>query len=214
MPGYRPAPPAFVAAPDHSCQPYGIGRCDASGMRYAVVDVETTGFSPVSDQVVEIACVLVEDLRIVEMWSTLVDPGRPIPAHATRVHGIGDDQVAGAPPFDIAQQQLKMRCKGATVVAHNASFDLGFLPALARLPSLCTVQLARRWFPDAPNHKNQTLRAYLGIDKDARFADLPAHRALGDAMVTAAILIRCLEKYRRPPCVQIHAQNIRALPTA
>jgi DNA polymerase-3 subunit epsilon len=164
-------------------------------MRYAVVDVETTGFSPVRDQVVEIACVQVQDMRIRDAWSTLVDPGRPIPEYATRVHGIGDADVAGAPSFEFAQRQLRRRCDGATVVAHNAPFDLSFLPALAKLPSLCTVQLARRWFPGAPNHKNQTLRAYLEIDRDPRFAQLPAHRALGDAMVTAAILIRCLENY-------------------
>lgn len=185
--------------------------CDASGMRYAVVDVETTGFSPVNDRVVEIACVLVENGRIAGSWSTLVDPKRPIPAYATRVHGIGDADVLGAPAFEAAQRELRRRCVGATVVAHNASFDLGFLPGLANLPSLCTVQLARRWFPDAPNHKNQTLRAYLGIDRDPRFAGLPAHRALGDAMVTAGILIRCLERLTaRKGRVQARASQSRS----
>lgn len=164
-------------------------------MRYAVVDVETTGFSPVHDRVVEIACVTVEDLRIVDTWSTLVHPGRPIPAYATRVHGITDADVASAPSYDFAVRRLRRRCRGATVAAHNAAFDRSFLPELDRLPWVCTLQLARRWFPDAPNHKNQTLRAYLGIDHDERFTGLTAHRALGDALVTAAILIRCLQRY-------------------
>jgi DNA polymerase III epsilon subunit family exonuclease len=165
---------------------------DAGAMRYAVIDLETTGFSAVNDRVVEMACVLVENRIIVDHWSTLVNPRRPIPAYATRVHGITDDHVAGAPSFELAQRQLYRRCRGTTVVAHNAAFDLAFLPALRRLPSLCTVHLARRAFPNAPNYKNQTLRAYLELDRDPTLAAFPAHRALGDAMVTANILLRCL----------------------
>jgi DNA polymerase III epsilon subunit family exonuclease len=162
-------------------------------MRYAVIDLETTGFSAVNDRVVEMACVLVRDRIIVDRWSTLVNPERRIPEHATRVHGITDEDVANAPSFELAQRQLYRRCRGATVVAHNAAFDLAFLPALHRLPSLCTVRLARRAFPDAPNYKNQTLRAYLELDRDPALAAFSAHRALGDAMVTANILLRCLK---------------------
>lgn len=162
-------------------------------MRYAVIDLETTGFSAVHDAVVEMACVIVHGRVIVDTWSTLVNPGRTIPAYATRVHGITDEDVANAPSFELAQRRLYHMCRGSTVVAHNASFDLGFLPALHRLPSLCTVRLARRAFPDAPNFKNQTLRTYLNLDRDAQLAAFPAHRALGDAMVTAHILLRCLK---------------------
>jgi len=130
-------------------------------MRYAVVDVETTGFNPREDRVVEMACVVLEGREIVRTWSTLVNPERSIPDYATRVHGITDEHVARAPSFEIAQRMLWRLCFGATVVAHNANFDLSFLPAIAHLPSLCTLRLARHCFPDAPNHKNQTLREYL-----------------------------------------------------
>ncbi len=160
-----------------------------------MVDVETTGFSHASDRVVEMACVVVSGRTIVQTWSTLVDPRRPIPEYATRVHGITDQDVTNAAPFVVAQRRLRRLCRGSTVVAHNAAFDLGFLPALAHLPSLCTLRLARRCFPQAPNHRNQTLRRYLRIDDDPALADLPAHRALADALVTAAILLRCLEWY-------------------
>ena len=165
---------------------------DPGRMRYAVIDLETTGFSPVHDRVVEMACVLIQGRAIVDHWSTLVNPERPIPVYATGVHGITDDDVANAPAFELAQRQLYRKCIGTTVVAHNAAFDLAFLPSLQRLPSLCTVRLARRAFPDAPNFKNQTLRAYLELDRDPELAAFPAHRALGDAMVTANILLRCL----------------------
>lgn len=169
-------------------------RLQSGRMRYAVIDVETTGFSPISDRVVEAACVLVQDGAIASTWSSLVNPERPIPEYASRVHGITDADVAGAPPFERVQRELYALCQGATVVAHNASFDLGFLPLLAPLPSLCTLQLARRRFPNAPNHKNQTLRAYLRIDELLRSCpgELQPHRALGDALVTAGILLRCL----------------------
>ncbi|MDQ2873111.1 MAG: 3'-5' exonuclease [Candidatus Eremiobacteraeota bacterium] len=165
-------------------------------MRYAVIDVETTGFSPINDRIVEAACVIVEDGRIRRTWSSLVNPGRPIPAYATRVHGITDDAVADAPRIRSVQSRLRLMCGGATVAAHNAAFDLGFLPGLSHLPSICTVQLARRCFPEAPNHKNQTLREYLRIDADPLFAGLPSHRALSDALVTAAILLQCIAVQR------------------
>ena len=144
-------------------------------MRYAVIDVETTGFSPLTDRVVEMACVVIEDRAIVRTWSTLVNPARPIPDYATRVHGITDADVAGAPSFMRAQLRLFNLCHDAIVVAHNASFDLGFLPLLSPLPSLCTLQLARRHFPNAPNHKNQTLRSYLKIDELLQSLSITQH---------------------------------------
>jgi len=161
--------------------------------RYAVVDVETTGFSPSADRVVEVACVVIQNGRVVERWSSLVDPCRPIPWRATDVHGITDADVAGAPTYAQIEGELFALCDGATVVAHNAAFDLSFLTALRARPVLCTLALARRAFPHAPDHKNQTLRAYLGIDADPAVRSLGAHRALADAEVTAAILVRCLD---------------------
>ena len=162
--------------------------------RYAVVDVETTGFSPTTDRVVEVACVVVQSGRIETRWSTLVNPKRAIPMRATAVHGITNVDVADAPTLRSLKRQLLALCEGATVVAHNAQFDLSFLTALQGHPRLCTLALARRVFPHAPNHKNQTLRSYLGIDRDPLLRNLEAHRALADAQVTAAILQRCLAK--------------------
>ena len=167
-------------------------------MRYAIVDLETTGFSPTNDRVVEMACVVLEHRRIVDTWSTLVDPEIPIPSYATRVHGITDADVAGAPSFALAQRTLHRHCRDATIVAHNAAFDLSFLPKLRPLRSLCTVRLARRAFPNAPNYKNQTLRMYLNLDRDPALAAYAAHRALADAMVTAQILLHCLDVLGEP----------------
>jgi DNA polymerase III epsilon subunit-like protein len=160
-------------------------------MRYAVIDLETTGFSPHEDRVVEMACVLMEDGAILRTWSTLVDPGRPIPGYATGVHGITDADVRGAPAFAMAQRYLRVICEGSIAAAHNAAFDSSFLPGLRDLRWICTLELARRCFPNAPNHKCQTLRRYLQIEP-ASAAALQPHRALSDALVTAGILVRCL----------------------
>jgi DNA polymerase III epsilon subunit family exonuclease len=164
--------------------------------RYAVIDVETTGFNPQVDRVVEMACAIVDGGRIVSTWSSLVNPRCPIPARVSRVHGIEDRHVIDAPPFELAVRDLLAHCANAIPVAHNASFDRKFLEPLQRRPWLCTVALARRAFPEAPTHGNQKLRAYLGIDAqlDRRIV---AHRALDDAIVTAHILMRCLERESR-----------------
>ncbi|MDE2483236.1 MAG: 3'-5' exonuclease [bacterium] len=155
--------------------------------RFAVIDVETTGLNPAVDRVVEIACVAIDDDRIVDRWQSFIDPKVPIPARATAIHGITDDDVAGAPTLPDALRQLHPLVRGRTLAAHNAGFDLRFLAALRPTHAICTMRLARHLVPQAPNFKNQTLRAYLDVD---RFVDgAIAHRALGDALVTAHVLL-------------------------
>lgn len=160
---------------------------------FAIIDVETTGIDPTVDRVVEVACALVRGTQCREIFSSLVDPGRPIPATASAVHHITDRHVAGAPSLDQLREKLTGMCADAVVVAHNARFDLGFLPFLAARPALCTMRLAMRVLPDAPNYKNQVLRYYLGLD--ANGDDAVPHRARGDVAVTSRILAICLARY-------------------
>jgi len=163
--------------------------------RYCVIDVETTGLSPRRDRIVEIACALVDGGRVVDGWSTLVNPGMPIPAPATAVHGITDRMVAGAPELCFALSHARRLCRDRLIAAHCATFDLSFVGPSLGTQALCTMRLARALFPEAPNHKNQTLREFLCID---RLADeqLQAHRALGDAIVSAHVLIACRRRFR------------------
>jgi DNA polymerase III epsilon subunit-like protein len=163
--------------------------------RYCVIDVETTGFSPVNDRIVEIACALVDGDRVVDRWATLVNPRMAIPAGATAVHGITDQMVAGAPGIGSALTHTRRLCYGRIVTAHFAQFDLSFVGASVSSTALCTMRLARTLFPEAPNHKNQTLRRYLHIDRVAG-AEMRAHRALDDALVTAHVLIACRQRFR------------------
>ena len=162
---------------------------------FAVIDAETTGLDPRVDRVVEIACLRVCGGRVVERFSSLVDPRRPIPRSASEIHGIFDRDVAGAPTLRRLRPRIERMTAGAIVVAHNARFDVGFLPFVAERPTLCTMALARR-LVDAPSYRNEALREYLRL-KPARRG--PAHRAASDAEVTAALLLELLRRFRSGP---------------
>lgn len=148
-------------------------------------DTETTGFPPKAEMV-EIGWT---DLRLypdgwqieVDQQSAFVNPGHPIPAGATAIHGITDDMVVGAMSPAAAREQL---LRGADYhAAHNAPFDRQFIRS--GLPWICTLACARHIWPKATNHKNETLRQYLGIEVDG-----DAHRAGYDAAVSARILLQ------------------------
>ena len=168
--------------------------------RYAVLDVETTGLAPASgDRVVEIAVIVLDDrFRVVRFFETLVQPLRRIPAEVTRIHGISDADVSGAPAFQEIFPDLVECLTGVThLVAHNISFDLGFLSAEIaasghQLPSkhgrICTMKLARAQAV-AHDAKLGTVARALGV----RFPG-DSHRAAVDAGVTARILPLLLKK--------------------
>src|SRR5688572_166530 len=87
------------------------------------VDTETTGRDPMNDRVVEVACVLWKDGQIVGSNSWLINRGCPIPKGAFEVHGIGDEQVRDAPPFEQIVPELLETLRGCVPVAYNAEFD-------------------------------------------------------------------------------------------
>lgn len=160
-----------------------------------VIDVETTGLDPKADRVVEIAAVTValEPHPHVEVLSldTLVDPGIPIGPEARAVHHIGDEMVADAPRFRELIPRLGELARSGPFAAHRAAFDRAF--TRSRRPWICTFRLARHLWPGAPSHANQVLRYYLGLEVEERFAGeagIVPHRAAGDALVSAALLIR------------------------
>lgn len=162
-----------------------------------VLDVETTGLDPALHRIVEIATIdlIVHDAgaetQSIERgarWSSLVNPGIPIPPEASAVHHITDDMVKDAPPIG---ELLGIITAGppAYFCAHNRRFDMGFIRP-AGIDWLCTYKLALWLWPQCPQHTNQCLRYWLGL----KFAEDPgsSHRASGDAYVTAAILRRVI----------------------
>lgn len=157
-------------------------------------DVETTGVR-VTDRVVEVAWLLTDyDFHVKDRGHSLINPGMPIPAAASAVHGIIDRDVLDAPTLDQYFYDVlgnKLSGLDAVFCAHSAAFDWrfigGYLPEST--PHLCTLKLARRLWPDAENHKLATLVYALELDvaKD-RF-----HSADGDMAALMALLQRAVE---------------------
>lgn len=167
---------------------------------YAVVDVETTGSSPArGDRVTEIAAVQVSGGKIVGEFSSLVNPRRPIPPWISDLTGITQEMVDDAPPFEEVAGLLRERLEGKVFVAHNVPFDWRFVTEEMRRaaslapegPRLCTLRLSRRALPQLPGKGLDAMARYYGIEIAGR------HRAAGDALATATLLVRLLEEADR-----------------
>lgn len=165
-----------------------------SAVKFAVVDVETTGTRSGSvDRVTEIAIARVQQGRIVDVFSQLVNPERPIPRHITTLTQITWDMVRDQPLFRQIANEVTSRLAGHVFVAHNAAFDWRFCSdELGRGgiqlsgPRLCTVRMARLLLPHLSRRSLDHVTRYFGIDIASR------HRAAGDAEATALVLLRLL----------------------
>ncbi|MBI0326027.1 exonuclease domain-containing protein [Burkholderia plantarii] len=153
----------------------------ASGGPLAFVDLETTGGSAAEHRITEIGVVEVGPDGV-STWNSLIDPHQPIPAFIQQLTGITDAMVRGAPSFASIAAELYARLDGRLFIAHNASFDRGFLRAeferagYAFNPDmLCTVRLSRALFPRESRHGLDALIARHALVPNAR------HRALADA---------------------------------
>src|SRR5699024_11096389 len=165
--------------------------------KYVVIDLETTGHSPVNpDKIIEVGIVVIEKNGITQEYSTFLNPERPIPPFITNLTGITDTDVREAPVLRDKAAEITAMFKNSYLVAHNVPFDLGFLneelaasdfPELHN-PVLDTVELARILYPQAPGFKLGQLADYLGIAHDA------PHRAITDAHMTAKLLLTLLRK--------------------
>ena len=170
------------------------GTEELTAHRFAVVDVETTGFSPATGRVVSLAALALDERGLPERQVvTLLDPGcDPGPTH---IHGLTRRHLEGAPRYENVLPQLHELLDGRVLVAHNAAFDHGFLAAEAAragttLPTqrrLCTLALSRRLGLDVPNHKLATVAAHWRIPQQR------AHDAHDDALVTARVLAHSLQ---------------------
>ena len=170
-------------------------------LTYVVFDTETTGLNPARDEIVQLAAVrLVNGRRVKgEVFDTLVDPGRAIPAASTEVHGITDQMVEGAPPIAEVGARFHRFATDAVLIAHNAPFDMAFLRrhegtigAGFDNPVLDTVLLSAVLFGQQESHSLDALTARLGIliPEDAR------HTALGDTVATAEAFLKLLPMLR------------------
>jgi DNA polymerase-3 subunit epsilon len=193
--------------PNVGTGPYGEGVNDIrvssaaplAELDYAVIDVETTGFRPEDSAITEIGAVRVRRGQAVAEFTSLVNPGTPVPAQIEALTGIHDEMLRTAPPAAAVLPGLLAFADGCVIAAHNARFDLGFLTAAcedAGLPwpgfaVIDTVRLARHLMivPDeVPDRRLGTLAEFFGTPVQ------PSHRALADARATADILMRLVER--------------------
>ncbi|MBQ9155926.1 MAG: PolC-type DNA polymerase III [Eubacterium sp.] len=161
---------------------------------YVVFDLETTGFSPVQDEIIEIGAVKVRAGKVTDHYSVFVNPGRPIPPRITELTSIDDSMVADAPGIEVILPEFLAFCRGCSLVAHNADFDVSFIEEKAvklglstDFTVLDTVQMARLLLTDLNRFKLNTVCKYLGIKQEHH------HRAVDDARVTAEVFIRFIE---------------------
>ncbi len=155
---------------------------------YTIIDIETTGGSPKYDKITEVAVYVHNGQEVVEEYTSLVNPERPIPAYITALTGISNEMVARAPRFYEIARKLVELTEGKIFVAHNVSFDYSFIREEFRQlgfdfkrKQLCTVKLSRRLIPG--------LRSYsLGrLCKELDISIYNRHRAAGDAYATVKL---------------------------
>ncbi len=153
----------------------------------AFLDLETTGFDPGCDEIIEAAVVVARGPEVIERWSSLVRPLRPIPFETTQLTGIDDAMVADAPPIARVGADLARIVGGRTIVAHNAAFDRTFLEhsasGAARLasPWIDSLEIVRIALPRLRSHRLPDLARAFGIDAGR------GHRAADDAATLFSI---------------------------
>lgn len=164
---------------------------------YVVFDLETTGFSPIKDKIIEIGAVKVERGKITERFSTFVNPKVPIPFQITQLTSITDQMVMDAPDIETVLPKFLTFVGDAVLVAHNASFDVGFIEQNCRyqdiipdFTSVDTVAMARILLPTLSKFKLNVVANALHISLENH------HRAVDDAGATAEIFVKFVEMLR------------------
>lgn len=185
----------------------GITVVPLSTIAFAVVDVETTGGRAWrGDRITEIAAVVVRGGEVVERFETLVNPERSIPPVISALTNITWGMVKDAPRFrDICDHVLTM-VGGRVFVGHNAEFDWRFVSAEVQRATgqrlegsrLCTVRLARKLLPHLRSRRLDAVAGHYGVEITAR------HRAGGDALATAHVLVKLLADARAIECEHWH----------
>ena len=165
---------------------------------FVVFDIETTGFSPVNNRIIEIGAVKVSGGEIVERYSTFVNPQVPIPFEIEKLTGINDQTVMQAAGIETVLPEFLRFCKGSVLVAHNAGFDMSFIMENAdrlglgrEFTYMDTVGIARILLPHQAKHTLDAVAKALGVSLENH------HRAVDDAEATAEIFVRFLPMLRQ-----------------
>ncbi len=151
-----------------------------------ILDLETSGFSPTRDAIVEIGVARINRGKIVKTFSSLVNPRRSLPPHIVELTGLNDKILRDAPCFKDIRDELYAFCKAGMIVGYNVAFDKRFLiandPRFGRLPYHDYLRDMRECYPYLENHKMRTVAEYLGV----RIG--PSHSALGDVEILLGLM--------------------------
>lgn len=160
---------------------------------YVVFDIETTGLSPTNDRITEIGAVKIRDGIVIDEFNQLINPGLPIPDKIVNLTGITDEMVSDKPKIEEVLPEFDNFIKGSVLVAHNATFDIGFIREnyikigkTIDNPVLDTLELTRALFPHLKRHKLDIIAKHLNVDLTNH------HRAVDDAKATGEIFIKCM----------------------
>ena len=157
---------------------------------YSVVDIETTGGLKGGNRITEIGVVKVQHGKVIDTWTSLVNPERHIPGFITSLTGISDSMVYNAPVFAEIAQPLLDKLAGSIFVAHNVNFDYGFIKKecemaghFFKMPKMCTVVESRKAFKGLKSYSLGNLSVHFNLNLTSH------HRALADATATAELLL-------------------------
>jgi DNA polymerase-3 subunit epsilon len=161
---------------------------------FCVLDFETTGLSGIHNRVIEVGLVKIRRKKIVETYSSFINPRVLLPDNIKQLTGISDDDLIDAPCFEDIALKIKSFISGNILVAHNLSFDYSFLANefkraeidLPPLKTLCTLKLSRKLFPELKSKSLGNVVRFLKV----RHKDV--HRALGDSLATSKILLKMI----------------------
>lgn len=160
---------------------------------YAIIDIETTGGNASRERITEIAIYVHDGKKVVNEYSTLINPECKVPPFVARLTGISDEMLVNAPKFFEVARNIVEITEGCTFVAHNAAFDYSFvkqeflnLGYKYKRPVLCTVKMSRKLLPGHASYSLGNLCNSLGIQITSR------HRAAGDALATVKLFERLL----------------------
>src|SRR5690625_4814304 len=175
---------------------YNEQDLDLSTGTYVVFDVETTGLSAVYDTIIELAGVKLHDGEVIDTFESFANPHRPLPDKIIEITGITDDMLVDAPEVEDVLKDFHEWVGDSTFVAHNASFDIGFLNAGYKKinydeitnPVIDTLELARFLLPELGNHRLNTLCKHLQVELTQH------HRAIYDAEATAEMFCKLVER--------------------
>ncbi len=163
---------------------------------YVVIDIETTGYDPSYNSIIEIAALKCENFNVVDSFSSLVNPGKLIDTFITSLTGITNEQLSTAPSLNAVLPSFDAFVSDSIIVGHNVTFDINFIydnyEQILNKPfsnDYCdTLPLSRKYFKDISSHKLSILKDYLNIDADV------SHRALADCYTANALFQKLYSK--------------------